>query len=140
MEAETTQLVDASALTIGRSGLGGNARKARHTKTKLKTRQLLTHHSLNSLQIHDYSILFNHVNTVRIHTQELTDDQLEMVSGGVNETCRRVPVGNPPNECLILFATIQKLSSQSIDEVRKPPLWRGFLLPAALCDQHHNPP
>jgi len=41
------------------------------------------------------AILFNHVNTVQIHTQDLTDDQLEMVSGGVNETCRRVPVGNP---------------------------------------------
>jgi len=41
------------------------------------------------------AILFNHVNTAQIHTQDLIDDQFEMVSGGVNETCRRVPVGNP---------------------------------------------
>ena len=36
------------------------------------------------------AILFNRVTTARIQTQDLTDDQLEMASGGVNETCRMV--------------------------------------------------
>ena len=32
--------------------------------------------------------LLNRVTTAQIQTQDLTDDQLEMVSGGANETCR----------------------------------------------------
>ena len=36
------------------------------------------------------AILFNRVTTAQIQTQDLTDDQLEMVSGGANETCRWV--------------------------------------------------
>jgi hypothetical protein len=36
------------------------------------------------------AILFNRVTTAQIQTQDLTDDQLEMVSGGAktNATCR----------------------------------------------------
>ena len=33
------------------------------------------------------SILFNRVTTTQIQTQDLTDDQLEMVWGGSNKTC-----------------------------------------------------
>jgi len=37
--------------------------------------------------------LLNRATTAQIQTQDLTDDQLEMVSGGANETCRWV--GDP---------------------------------------------
>ena len=39
------------------------------------------------------AILFNRVTTAQIQSQDLTDDQLEMISGGSNEGCRLV--GNP---------------------------------------------
>ena len=48
------------------------------------------HTSLTHIKTMTTAILFNRVTTARIQTQDLTDDQLEMVSGGVNETCRMV--------------------------------------------------